>query len=535
MFISQVKKKVNSALKIYKLAGLNGIKNHIRFLKYNIKSRKDYQKWIKKNILTQDNRNEISNEINNLKQQPLISILMPVYNVDEKWLKLCIESVINQIYQNWELCIADDCSPKPHIRKVLEEYLTQDSRIKVVFREKNGHISAASNSALELATGEFSVLLDHDDELSEDALFYVVKELNDFPQTAMIYSDEDMIDQRGNRFDPKFKPDWSPDLFLSLNMITHLSAYKTSILRKIGGFEIGAEGSQDYDLALRVTEEISEHQIRHIPRILYHWRAIPGSVAFAASEKSYAHERAREAIRRHLARKNVDAEVSNGVWELHRVIYPFPKDATFDVVSSEPDLASKLNLEAAKSKADVLIFVDSSIKFKSEESLLELASHALRNEIGAVGGRICNSDSTVRNNGILIGVNGLFGFSNRGLPKEFGGKFARNQVIQNFSAVSGVLAVRRELFEELGGFDEINFENGLFEIDFCLRLREKNYRIVFTPYAEFLQLKKSATENILPNSKEADFFKLKWAKVIEKDPYFNQNLDQKCEDYSVKL
>ncbi len=530
--MSYLLKKLRSAFKDLKNGSLI---QKLRFHYWKKVEKKRIATLLKNDFLTNEKRSKILLEISEFSHKPLISILMPVYNVDEKWLRLCIESAFNQIYQNWELCIADDCSPKPHIRKVLEEYLTKDSRVKVVFREENGHISVASNSALELATGEFSVLLDHDDELSEDALFYVAKELNDFPQTAMIYSDEDMIDQRGNRFDPKFKPDWSPDLFLSLNMITHLSAYRTSVLRKIGGFELGAEGSQDYDLALRVTEEISEHQIRHIPRILYHWRAIPGSIAFAASEKTYAHERAREAIRRHLTRKNVEAEVSIGVWNFHRVKYFFPKNATFDVVSVKKDLASKFNFAAAKSRADVLIFVDSSIAIESRESLIELASHALRSEIGAVGGRICNPDSTVRNNGILIGINGLIGFSNRGLPKEFGGKFARNQVIQNFSAVSGVLAVRRELFEELGGFDDINFENGLFDVDFCLRLREKKYRIVFTPYAEFLQTNNSATENVLPNSKEAKFFKTKWAKVIEYDPYFNQNLDRKRENYSVKI
>ena len=213
---------------------------------------------------------------------PLISVILPVYNVDEKWLRKCIDSVCKQSSRNWELCIADDASTAKHIRPLLEEYASKDPRIKVVFRETNGHISAASNSALELASGEFCLLLDHDDELSPDALFWVATEIDEHPDVAMIYSDEDLIDENGKRTAPKFKPDFCRDLLYSLNLVTHLSAYRTEILRAIGGFRVGIEGSQDYDLALRVVERIAETQIRHIPRILYHWRAIPGSVAWTA-------------------------------------------------------------------------------------------------------------------------------------------------------------------------------------------------------------------------------------------------------------
>jgi O-antigen biosynthesis protein len=526
-----IKKKIKSTVSIFKSDGLRGLKNQLLFLSHNLRERRNYQVWIKKNSITEMRKAAIESEIADLKNQPKISVLLPVFNVDEKWLRLCIESVRNQIYENWELCIADDCSTKPNIKTILNEYSAKNRRIKVVFRDQNGHISAASNSALELATGEFCVLLDHDDELSEDALFYVASELNKFPETAMIYSDEDLIDRNGKRSEPKFKPDWSPDLFYSLNIITHLSAYKTSILRKIRGFEIGSEGSQDYDLALRVIEQIREDQIRHIPRILYHWRTILGSVAFEAGEKGYAHERAREAIRRHLSRKKIDAEVLKGVWSLHRVKYPLPKGLKFDVISTES--ASRANAEATKSDTDVLIFVSPGIESVNNESFNELASHAVRSEIGAVGGRICDANSIVVNNGVLIGIKELIGFSHRGLPKEFGGKMARNQVIQNFSAVSGVLAVRRELFAAIGGFDETNFENGLFDVDFCLRLREKGFRIVFTPYAEFVRMKE--IEEISLDSKEAKYFRKKWKSVMENDPYFNPNLDKSREDYSVKL
>jgi O-antigen biosynthesis protein len=286
--------KVKKIFEIWQARGFAGISNRLREIARRRREERNYRRWIDINQITEKTRAEIRNQIAAFAHKPLISIILPVYSVEEKWLRLCIESVLRQLYENWELCIADDKSPGAHVRRILEEYAARDNRVKVVFRETNGHISAASNSALELAAGEFCLLLDHDDELTEDALFYVAKELNEFPETAFVYSDEDMIDERGQRFYPKFKPDFSRDFFYSLNLITHLSAYRTEILRKIGGFRVGLEGSQDYDLALRFIEETGENRVRHIPKILYHWRAITGSVALSSDEKPYAHERARQ-------------------------------------------------------------------------------------------------------------------------------------------------------------------------------------------------------------------------------------------------
>ena len=222
-----LERRIKTALQIWKKSGWQGVKTRVNE-KYLSNEQKRYKKWVKKfDKLTETDYQLIKSQLESFPAKPLISIVLPVYNIDEKWLRLCIESVRCQIYQNWELCSAVDRSPNSHIRKVLEEYQNKDSRIKVIFRETNGHISAASNSALEIATGDFSVLLDHDDELSEHALYFIVRELNLFHETQMIYSDEDLIDEKGRRSDPKFKPDWSRDLFYSLNLITHLSAYKT--------------------------------------------------------------------------------------------------------------------------------------------------------------------------------------------------------------------------------------------------------------------------------------------------------------------
>lgn len=507
-----------------------------------------YQKWIRRfDTLSDADREKIRRRIEQLNYKPLISVILPVYNVEEKWLRLCLESVTKQLYENWELCIADDCSTAPHVRKVLEEYAREDQRIKIIFRETNGHISAASNSALEMATGEFVALLDHDDELSEQALYFIAEETNRFPEADLIYSDEDMIDENGVRYNPNFKPDFSRDLFYSLNLFTHLSVYRTKILREIGGFRLGAEGSQDYDLALRFTEKITEKHIRHIPRILYHWRAIKGSVALASSEKSYAHERAREALRQHFERQKIKAKVTRGFYEFHRVAYDLPDNIfisliadgklkietsdfkNYEVISVENPSAESFNDAAQKAKGDVFIFFDGDFQLQNAGSLRELLNLALQTETGAVGAKILNPDETVRNGGVILGVNNLIGFAHRGLPGENAGNLQRAQVINNFSAVSGAFAVRRQLFEEMRGFDAENFPNGLFDVDFCLRLGARGFRIVFTPYAELVQTADSTTEKILrqKDSMEVLNFKKKWSREMEADKFYNPNLSLK--------
>ncbi len=260
-----------------------------------------------------------------LKFQPLISIVMPVYNTPEKWLVKAVDSVRAQVYRNWELCIADDASPQPQVRRTLEKLAATDARIKIVYREKNGHISAASNSALELATGEFVALFDHDDELAPHALHEVATLLNAEPNTDLIYSDEDKIDEEGHRHEPYFKPDWLPDLFHAQNFISHLTVYRTALVRDVAGFRLGYEGSQDWDLALRVVERISDQsRIRHIPKILYHWRAIPGSTALMLSEKNYPLEAARRALTDHFERIGQKIALHHVPGDHWRAQYPLP-------------------------------------------------------------------------------------------------------------------------------------------------------------------------------------------------------------------
>ncbi|MBI4626987.1 MAG: glycosyltransferase [Verrucomicrobia bacterium] len=287
-----------------------------------------YAAWVAAyDTLTPDDADRIRRKLSGLTKRPLISVLMPTYNTPERWLVRVIESVRRQLYDNWELCIADDASKEPHVRKVLDRYQKKDLRIKVVYRETNGHISAASNSALALAHGEFIALLDHDDEIRPHALACVALELDAHPNADLVYSDEDKIDENGHRYDQYFKPDWNPDLFLVQNYVSHLGVYRTLLVREVGGFRVGYEGSQDWDLAMRLVERTAPDRIRHIPKILYHWRSVPGSTAMLIGAKNYAVVASEKVISEHFSRLGVSASISPTKGSYWRVRYPLPEPA----------------------------------------------------------------------------------------------------------------------------------------------------------------------------------------------------------------
>jgi glycosyltransferase involved in cell wall biosynthesis len=288
-----------------------------------------YAAWVANyDTLTPESADDIRAKLATLTRRPKISVLMPTYNTPEKLLVAAIESVRRQLYDNWELCIADDASRQPHVRKILERYQKKDpERIKVVLRETNGHISAASNSALALAHGEFIALLDHDDEIRPHALACVALELEGHPNADLVYSDEDKIDENGHRYDHYFKPDWNPDLFVVQNYVSHLGVYRTLLVREVGGFRVGYEGSQDWDLAMRMVERTAPDRIRHIPKILYHWRSVPGSTAMLIGAKSYATQAAEKVITEHFVRIGVNATISPTKGSYWRVHYPIPDPA----------------------------------------------------------------------------------------------------------------------------------------------------------------------------------------------------------------
>ena len=320
------------AKKGFKYMAKNGISHTIQRAKIEkLRNQASYPNWLARNEVL--DIEAMTQEIATFHYQPKISIAMPVYNVEEKWLRLCIDSILNQVYTNWELCMADDASTDPNVKKILTEYQQLDERIRVVFREQNGHISEATNSALAIATGEFVALLDNDDELAINAFYEVVKVLNENPELDLIYSDEDKIDMDGNRSDPAFKPDWSPDLLLGTNYISHLGVYRRSILEEIGGFRKGYEGSQDYDLVLRFTEKTTKERITHIPKVLYYWRMLPTSTAVDQGSKGYAFEAGLRAVQDALVRRGINGHATHGAANgLYDVYYDIESEKLVSII-----------------------------------------------------------------------------------------------------------------------------------------------------------------------------------------------------------
>ncbi len=474
--------------------------------------------------------------------KPVISIVVPVYQTPERWLRRCLDSVLAQVYPHWELCLADDASPAPHVRRVLEEYSRRDPRVRVVFRERNGHISEASNSALELASGEFIALLDHDDELRPHALLEMAKAINRNPDWQLIYSDEDKIDQRGRRFAPYFKPDWNHELLLAQNCICHLAVYAAGLVSQVGGFRVGLEGSQDWDLALRCVERLSPRQIGHVPRILYHWRAIAGSTAMGVDQKGYASHAGLRAVSEHLHRIGAEADIeinphghltvrrrmpgraprvslvipTRDKVELLRMSvgsilakteYPDFEIVVVDNQSTDPETldyfreleadprvrvleydapfnCSAINNHAvAHATGEVIGLVNNDIEVISHDWLQTLVAQAVRPEIGAVGAMLYYPDDTIQHAGVVLGIGGIAGHVYTGLPAGSPGQCGRALLAQEMSAVTAAcLVIRKDVFKAVGGLDE-QLSVAFNDIDFCLRVRASGYRNIWTPYA----------------------------------------------------
>jgi glycosyltransferase involved in cell wall biosynthesis len=520
-----------------------------------------YHEWIRR--FDAVDRARVERDLRQLRAQPLISVLLPVYNPDLEVLEAAIESIEKQIYHRWELCVADDASTDPDVRPFLERHARADSRIKLTFRERNGHISACTNSALGLATGAWCALLDQDDAFAETALALVALEIEQYPDAGLIFSDEDKIDEAGVRSNPFFKPDWNPELFLGQNYINHLGVYRADLLRTIGGFREGLEGSQDYDLALRCIERLEPAQVRHIPRILYHWRAVAGSLAAVADAKPYAKEAARRAIGDHIRRMEIAGRVEacpENV-ESHRVIYavpePLPKVSIIIPMRDRVDLIERCiasireqtdypsiefvvvdngSIEAATLKflhvmeqemaalivrddgpfnfsrlinrgvvaanGDVLAFLNNDIEANEGGWLREMVSHVVQPGVGAVGARLWYPDGTLQHGGVILGLGGVAGHAFPRIPRGHPGYFNRAWLQQNCSAVTGAcMVVRKKVFEDAGGFDEANLAISFNDVDFCLRLRTAGFRNVWTPYADLIH-HESASRGHQPTDEE---------------------------------
>lgn len=529
--------------------------------------------------------------LDGLRSRPLISVIMPVYNTAPRWLERAIRSVELQSYPHWELCIADDASDRADTRRVLEIAVSRDPRIRVVERSMRGNIAAASNSALSLARGEFVALLDHDDELAPSALLEVASVLDPHPDADIIFSDEDKIDAKGRRFDPYFKSGWNPDLLLSQNAVSHLGVYRRDLVRRIGGFRDGFENSWDYDLVLRAAEATAPQRIHHIPKILYHWRAIDGSTAAGAATKPHAWEAGARAIAEALRRRGESGKVAsavNGTFYRVRRDLPDPAPAVTVIVPTRdrPDLlrdcidgiltrtdyppvelivvdhdsrdpgavalldelrakprvtvmkvTGPFNFSAMNNQAvgiatgDILVFMNNDVRVERDDWLRELVSHAVRPEVGATGCRLLYPDGRIQHAGIVLGMGGVAGHVHRLLGRRDAGYFGRAALVQDVSAVTAAcMAVRRQVFAEVGGFDAENLPVAFNDVDFCLRVRERGYRIVWTPHAELYHLESVTRGDDLTGQRfarfqrESAYMRRRWGEELDNDFFYNPNL-----------
>jgi GT2 family glycosyltransferase len=518
--------------------------------------------------------------------RPIISIILPVYNPELAHLRKAIDSVVNQYYPHWELCICDDASTAPYVQETLEEYSSRDQRVKVVRSDNNCGIARASNRSLDLATGDFIGLLDHDDQLTPDAIFEVVKVLQE-TYADLIYSDEDRLDATGRRSHPSFKPAWSPDLLLSCMYLAHLCVYRRSIVSDIGAFREGLDGSQDYDLALRFTE--ATNRIAHIPKILYHWRDVPGSASAALRKRPAVIEAGRRALSDALQRRRIDGEVRSerayGYYRVKRaitspgrvsIIIPtrdhveylrrciasieektdyrdyeilivdnasqneetleYLTHSRHRVIKCDAEFNFSLlnNLAAQQANGEYLLLLNNDTEVISPDWISAMIEHAQRPEVGAVGAKLLFPDGRIQHAGIVLGAGGAACHAHRNVDGFTGtGYLNYANVIRNYSAVTGAcLMVRRNLFLEAGGLDERGYPVSFNDVDLCLRLREKGYLIVYTPYA-LLYHRESATRGLNRYPNEEARLRARWQSELGADSYYNPNLNTTGQEFTV--
>ena len=548
-----------------------------------------YRVWLQRNRPTDRDFERMQTELATFTFSPTISVVTPVYNTDEVWLRKAIESMVAQVYPHWELCLVNDASSEPHVKPILDEYAGADPRVKVKHLEQNEGIAGASAHGVGISTGEFVGLLDHDDELPPGALFEVAKRLNEDPDLDLVYSDEDKLEPDGRRVEPAFKPDWNPDLLLSMNYITHFSVFRRSLLEEIGGFRPGFDGSQDYDLLLRFTERTE--RIAHIPKILYHWRKIPGSAASSTAAKPYAYDAARRALQEALSRRGREGGVKSIAPGMHMIRYKHQDAPLVSIIiptrdrwpllqrclrsiekkteysryeiivmdndSSEPETLKYLqrltdrytvskwpgefnfsainNVGAAQANGDYLLFLNNDTEVRRAEWLTSMVEQAQRPEVGAVGAKLMYLDGSIQHAGMVLGVNELTGHAFRHHPDHSASYSGLVDVVRNCSAVTAAcMMVPRRVFEEVGGFDE-RFRVALNDVDLCLKIRRQGYLIVYTPLA-LLVHHEGATRGRLHPWKETQLFQELWGDVIKRgDPYYNPNLTLSREDWSLDV
>jgi GT2 family glycosyltransferase len=553
----------------------------------------DYQRWIQE--FERPGEDLIQLKLPSFVRQPLITVLMPVYNTEPAELTAALESILGQSYQHWELCVADDFSDRSEVHEILDLFSAKDRRIKVTYQQQRGGISRTSNAAWQMATGEYICFLDHDDTLAPNALAYVCEALNQNPSAEVFYSDEDKIDTQGKRREPFFKPDWSPDLLLSENYMCHLLVLRRDLAEKIGSFDPALDGSQDYDLILRTTEQAS--QVAHVPKILYHWRAGAASTAGTMENKQYSLNAARKALEQSCGRGAAGASVEPGsVPGRWRVRYPIPEGTRVSIIiaaggrievlqanlnsifgkttyldyeivvidnsrtntvekavrdfqaghsnlryidwRNKPFNYSAINNAAARQcTSPVLLFLNDDTSVITPDWLQAMLELALRPEVGAVGGKLLYPNGAIQHAGVVMGIYDNCGHAFKGMDASSGHYFDFTDVIRDVSAVTGAcLMTRSSIFWQADGFDEKQFAVAFNDIDLCLKIGSFGYRVLYTPHAVLYHhesLSKTA-KDLTPHPEEVAAMRSKWKDLIANDPYYSPNLTRNDEDYSFR-
>jgi GT2 family glycosyltransferase len=565
-----------------------------------------YRAWIQAyDTLSDGDRDAIRAHIDRFAERPLISVVMTAYRSDEFLLHEAVASVRSQLYPHWELCIADDASPGDATWNALTALATDEPRIKLVRRETNGGIAAATNSALALATGEFVAFLDHDDLLAERALYEVAAELDLHPDADLIFSDEDKIDERGVRSQPHHKTDWNAELMLGVNHVNHLTVVRRSLLSDLGGVREGFDGAQDHDLVLRAAERATPARIRHIPWVLYHWRWQGKQGSFSRARADECASAAARAVQEHLGRTGQAAtvEVTPGAqrWLRIRRAVPAPKplvsvivptrDRTdlllrcaqgvltgtdyaplellivdngsveprtlelFDYLTTDPivrilpapgpfNFSGLNNLAAAQAKGEVLVLLNNDISMIGPDWLDEMVAQALRPNVGAVGAKLYYPDKTLQHAGVVLGVGDVpqrvAGHLYAGAGSNHPGYQGHLVLPRNVSAVTAAcLAIRKDVYDSVGGMDAENLAVAFNDVDLCLKVRAAGYDIVWTPHAElFHHESASRGSDLAPEAaarfqREVQVMRDRWGPVLDADPFYGPVFDKRYANYRL--
>ena len=559
---------------------INKITGATSKLYYNPYDKEDYSAWFEENYVVE--------EYKKMEYEPLISIVIPVYNIERKYLVECLESILKQNYSNFEVCLADDNSTSEETINTLKEYEKRDKRIKVVYRKENGHISKATNSAIEIAKGEYIALMDDDDVITGDALYQFVKVLNKHPEADLIYSDEDKMEMNGMLSDPHFKPDYAPDTLLGGNYICHFSIYRKKIIDKIGGFRSDFVGAQDYDLVLRFVEQ-TEH-IFHIPKILYHWRKIPGSTAVTIDNKEYAIENGRKAVEEALERRGLKGRVIAPIKSAHYIVeYDVIGSPMVSIIIPTKDRArmldnclksiynkstyknfeiivvnnnsvkestfklfdrykkkydnfqvfdakykfnySKLNNDAVKiAKGEYILLLNNDTEVITKNWIELMLGYAIQKHVGAVGAKLLYPDLTVQHGGIVLGIAGIAANVYSDVDSDSYGTFGRLLIPYDYSAVTAAcLMVKKEKYESVKGLDE-KLKVAYNDVDFNIKLLQKGYYNVFLPIVNLIHFesksrgKDTTGEKSKRLQEESKYMIEKWGNKLKEDKFYNKNL-----------